>query len=166
VAVLAGVAPVGLPGFDFFKDETPLMRDEMLAALEGPQALLDFLDAIAKENPVNPFAPVLTDGDTRESAQIRTLSESLIQALGARDAPEEDGYVDDMRALAAPWGFDIGSIGVPVRFFQGMDDLMVPPAHAQWLCDHVPGASLELRPGQGHMVQPLYAEALAWLLAP
>jgi pimeloyl-ACP methyl ester carboxylesterase len=161
-AVLAGVAPVGHPELDFFEQQTPFMRDEMLAALNGQQALRDFLHQLEQESPVNAFSSVLTDGDNREADEIRAFSESLADDY---EVDEEDGYVDDMRALATPWGFELGSIAVPVLLLQGTDDLMVPPHHAEWLRDHIPGAALESVPGHGHMLQQLYARAITWLTA-
>jgi pimeloyl-ACP methyl ester carboxylesterase len=140
------------------------MQEEILA---GPQAARDFLRGLVQENPGSPFGAVLTAGDARVAGDARPLVESTIQALDAHETNtrREDGYVDDMQALASAWGFELESIAAPVHLLQGTDDLMVPPAHAEWLRDHIPGASLRLLPGQGHLLQPFHADVFAWLTA-
>jgi hypothetical protein len=35
--------------------------------------------------------------------------------------------------------------------WQGSDDLMVPFAYGRWLSAHVPGASVHLEEGEGHL---------------
>jgi hypothetical protein len=35
--------------------------------------------------------------------------------------------------------------------WQGTEDMMVPFAHAQWLIDHVSGATAHLEDGEGHI---------------
>ena len=164
-AVLAGMAPAGEPDLDYFDKQSPLMRKEMLAALAGPQQSRDFFRRLDQESSDNPFESVLTDGDSRLAEETRLRTESLRDALDAREASTrlEDGYVDDFQAFVTPWGFELGAIGVPVRLLQGTDDLMVPPAHSEWLRDHIPGASLQLLPGYGHLLQQVHARVYRWL---
>ncbi len=166
--VMAGMAPVGRPDLDYFDTQTALMRDEMLAALEGPEASRDFLRRLEQENPGNAWTAVLTDGDLRVAGEVGAITESVIETLDAREASTrlEDGYVDDMQAFASPWGFALESIAVPVQLLQGTDDLMVPPVHAAWFRDHVPGASLQVLLGHGHLLQPFHADVFAWLTTP
>jgi pimeloyl-ACP methyl ester carboxylesterase len=51
-----------------------------------------------------------------------------------------DGWVDDDLAFVKPWGFDPADIAVPVSFWYGRADTLVPAAHGDWLVAHVPGA--------------------------
>ena len=166
-AVAASMAPVGRPNFDYFAAQVPLMQEEMHAALAGPQASRDYLRRLTAANPDSPFGAVLTDGDLRVIAEAQPLAESLTRTLGAQEASTrlEDGYVDDIQALAGNWGFELESITIPVQLLQGTDDLMVAPAHAKWLQDQIPRASLRVLPGEGHMLQPFHADAFAWLTA-
>jgi pimeloyl-ACP methyl ester carboxylesterase len=64
------------------------------------------------------------------------------------------------------WHFDLDAIGRPVTVWQGREDWFVPPAHAEWLAGHVPGARLELRAEQGHLSLAVatYGEILDALL--
>lgn len=61
------------------------------------------------------------------------------------------GWLDDDLAFAAPWGFDLSSIVVPIHVWQGADDLMVPFAHGQWLAAHLAAACPHLPQGEGHV---------------
>jgi pimeloyl-ACP methyl ester carboxylesterase len=65
------------------------------------------------------------------------------------DGPE--GLIDDDLALAAPWGFDVAAITVPVLLVQGGQDRVVPPAHADTLLGAISTSELWLRPRDGHI---------------
>lgn len=62
-----------------------------------------------------------------------------------------DGWIDDDFAFLGEWGFDPTEVRVPVTIWQGGKDNIIPVAHAEWLAENVPGARLELRPGEGHV---------------
>lgn len=61
------------------------------------------------------------------------------------------GLIDDDLAFAAPWGFDVTEIGVPVFLVQGGEDRVVPPQHADGLLRAIPTSELWLRPRDGHV---------------
>jgi pimeloyl-ACP methyl ester carboxylesterase len=61
------------------------------------------------------------------------------------------GFADDFRVHASPWGFDLGAITVEVRILQGSEDTNVPPSHARWLAANIPGSTLTVLDGEGHM---------------
>jgi pimeloyl-ACP methyl ester carboxylesterase len=61
------------------------------------------------------------------------------------------GWLDDDMAFMRSWGFDLGTIDVPVTIWHGDADRMVPFAHGRWLAEHVRGARAELCPGDGHL---------------
>lgn len=61
------------------------------------------------------------------------------------------GWFDDDLAFIGPWGFDVASIRVPVRLWQGELDKMVPESHGEWLARHVPAAHLHRPRGHGHL---------------
>jgi pimeloyl-ACP methyl ester carboxylesterase len=62
-----------------------------------------------------------------------------------------DGWLDDDLAFTRPWGFGLAEITVPTMIWQGSADLMVPFAHGQWLAAQLPGASVHLEEGEGHL---------------
>jgi pimeloyl-ACP methyl ester carboxylesterase len=61
------------------------------------------------------------------------------------------GVVADYAAIAGPWGFDVGTITTPVAVFHGDADTMVPLRHGEELAARVPGATLTVWPGAGHL---------------
>ncbi len=61
------------------------------------------------------------------------------------------GVVADYAAIAGPWGFDVGSITTPMAVFHGDADTMVPLRHGEELAARVPGATLTVWPGAGHL---------------
>jgi pimeloyl-ACP methyl ester carboxylesterase len=76
------------------------------------------------------------------------------------------GWFDDDIACLNDWHFDIAAVRQPVAVWQGREDRFVPPAHAEWLASHVPGARLELRADEGHLSLAVatYGEVLDALL--
>ncbi len=90
---------------------------------------------------------------------------SLGRDAGQAGAAGPDGLIDDDVALAAPWGFDVAEISVPVLLVQGGEDRVVPPSHADTLTRAVPTSELWLRPHDGHVsVLDACPVAMDWLL--
>jgi pimeloyl-ACP methyl ester carboxylesterase len=77
-------------------------------------------------------------------AEVTTLREAL--------RPGADGYARDVVLLARAWGFAPADIVVPVRLWHGDADTVVPLDHARYLAAAIPGATLRICPGEGHMV--------------
>lgn len=74
------------------------------------------------------------------------------------------GVVADYVALARPWGVDLAAATVPVSVWQGTDDPMVPPEHANGYAERIPGATLTWWPGEGHLATVTHVGAiLDWL---
>jgi pimeloyl-ACP methyl ester carboxylesterase len=74
--------------------------------------------------------------------------DSLREAL----RPGALGYVQDIRALARPWGFDLDRIQVPVQLWHGDKDTVIPLHHGEYLASAIPGATLFVCPGEAHML--------------
>ena len=82
-------------------------------------------------------------------------------AVDAGPAP----LIDDDLAYVGPWGFDPAAIRIPTLVVHGTADAMVPAAHGYWLADRVPGATLRLAEGDGHIsvLASAGGPALEWL---
>lgn len=89
----------------------------------------------------------MSEADQVQMAKHRDrIADQLENAL----APGADRWVDDDIAFAKPWGFDVGSIRVPVYLAYGRADTLVPAAHGDWLAEHIPGAAVVITDA-GHM---------------
>jgi pimeloyl-ACP methyl ester carboxylesterase len=92
------------------------------------------------------------------TAVIASIREGLRQgAMGA-------GW--DNVAWLGDWDLDVAAITTPVLLWYGDEDLMAPPAHGQWLAEHLPNARLVMRHGEGHLgLIDHFAEVLEALTA-
>jgi pimeloyl-ACP methyl ester carboxylesterase len=57
----------------------------------------------------------------------------------------------DMVLFARPWGFSLRDIRVPIRFWHGDSDHLVPLEHGEHQAELVPDSDLKVRPREGHM---------------
>jgi pimeloyl-ACP methyl ester carboxylesterase len=156
VLIAAGVGPYGAPGLDFLEGMGEANVIEFGAALEGREPLERLLRGEAAEM-------VGTDVETLLAVMATVLSKPDREALTGRVAEyllasTRDGlragvagWRDDDIAFTLPWGFDLERIALPVSIWQGSEDLMVPPHHAPWLANAIPGAELHVLQGEGHI---------------
>ncbi|MEZ5142235.1 MAG: hypothetical protein R2726_06900 [Acidimicrobiales bacterium] len=72
----------------------------------------------------------------------------------------------DVSLFARDWGFSLRDVKVPVHFWHGAADNIVPVAHGEHVAGLVPGATVEVRPSGGHLANlALASEVLDWILA-
>jgi pimeloyl-ACP methyl ester carboxylesterase len=170
-ATLAAVAPYDAEGLDFLAGMGEDNVEELGAAVEGAGALTPWLEAVA---------PHLLEADPDELAEgLKSLlsppdvavindglAAELIAVTGEGIRASLDGWLDDDLAFVKPWGFDVGSISVPLQLWQGRQDLMVPAAHAAWLAEQIPGVDLRFADDDGHLsLEHLrIGDVHAWLL--
>ena len=156
VLSIAGVAPYGAVGLDFLAGMGEQNLDEFGAALAGAEALRAYLEKDAEalrtttpEHIVSALSSVLPAVD----AAVLTDEFGADMAAGFHGALRHgvDGWLDDDLAFTRPWGFELAEITVPTFIWQGSADLMVPFAHGQWLASAVPGATVHLLDGAGHL---------------
>jgi pimeloyl-ACP methyl ester carboxylesterase len=77
------------------------------------------------------------------------------------------GWADDDLCLAKPWGFDVTEIRVRTRVIYGVDDVLVPKRHGEWLAENVPNAEVVVEEDLGHLGHPdLIGERYEWLVQP
>lgn len=60
------------------------------------------------------------------------------------------GPVIDVALFGQPWGFSPRDIRVPIRFYHGDQDTIVPLSHSVFLADLVPDSELTVMRGLGH----------------
>ena len=155
-ATLAGVAPFDADGLDWLEGMAQENLDEFGATLEGPEALLRFLEPlvaarvdVTAETVAAGLGGLLTGVDA--AALTGDFAEFLARAERAAVSSGPWGWLDDDLAFARDWGFAIGDVTIPVTVWQGLHDAMVPPTHGEWLAAHVPGARRRILPDEGHL---------------
>jgi len=103
----------------------------------GPQAL----DLYGR------FSP---EGDrlvlAREEIKAMFLDDLITNSRHAMGAP-----LNDLILFLRPWGFSVSEIAVPVHWWHGDADRIVPFEHGRHLASLIPGAELYVRPGESHL---------------
>jgi pimeloyl-ACP methyl ester carboxylesterase len=74
-----------------------------------------------------------------------------------------DGWVDDVMALARPWGFDLARIEAPTSIWYGASDTRVPREHTDWLLAQLPTAQGYQHPGGHDPSDTSYQAILGWI---
>lgn len=59
--------------------------------------------------------------------------------------------LSDLVLFTRDWGFSVGDISVPVCWWHGDDDHIVPFAHGQHMVDLIPGATISVIDGESHL---------------
>jgi pimeloyl-ACP methyl ester carboxylesterase len=169
-AIVAGDAPFDAEGLDWFDGMGDLNREELDVMRQGPEAYRSYLRTQAAElvrstpeelreamaSLLSPVDRAALTGDVMVHMHA-TMCEALAHGI--------EGWADESEAVYRPWGFDVESIGAPVRIWHGEHDRFVPAAHSRWLAAHIPGARLDLRPDDGHvsLIESSPGEVHAWL---
>jgi pimeloyl-ACP methyl ester carboxylesterase len=156
VLVVAGIAPYGAEDLDWWGGMGQDNLDEFSAALEGEDKLAPYLweqhgqlkDIAATEIIVS-LTSLLPEVD--RAALTDEFGEDYASSFHEGLKSGINGWLDDDLAFIRPWGFDLAEIGTPVTLWQGSADLMVPYAHGEWLASRLPGASIHLEEGEGHV---------------
>jgi pimeloyl-ACP methyl ester carboxylesterase len=88
----------------------------------------------------------------RRWLSIPSVNSGAVDTLREALRPGAWGYVQDIRVLARPWGFSLEDIPVPVQLWHGDEDRVIPMHHGRYLASVIPGATLRICPGEGHML--------------
>jgi pimeloyl-ACP methyl ester carboxylesterase len=95
----------------------------------------------------------------RPELKAMFINDLVTAAEGGLRAP-----VGDIVVFARDWGFALGDITVPVRFWHGDADRIVPLSHGELQAAAVAGADLVVCPGAGHFGGfVLIPEVLDWI---
>jgi pimeloyl-ACP methyl ester carboxylesterase len=57
----------------------------------------------------------------------------------------------DFVLFTRPWGFSVRDVNVPIRWWHGDSDHIVPLAHGEHVVSLLPDAQLYIRPGESHL---------------
>jgi pimeloyl-ACP methyl ester carboxylesterase len=154
VASVAGLAPFGAEGLDWFGGFGPGGAAELRAAAAGRAALEEHL-AESDDGP---------DLTPEDEAALAGEWSWFFEVFDEHALAGGMGFVEDDLAGVGAWGFDPADVVAPALFVHGARDRVVPASHGEWLARRVPSAELWLRPEDGHIsVLDRGAAALAWL---
>jgi pimeloyl-ACP methyl ester carboxylesterase len=155
VVSVAGLAPFGAEGLDWFEGFGLGGAAELRAAAAGRAALEKHLAESDDEPDFTPEDEAALAGEW--SWFIDVVDERAL-------AGGTGGFVDDDLAGVGAWGFDPAAVVAPALFVHGARDRVVPASHGEWLARRCPSAELWLRPEDGHIsILNRGAAALAWL---
>lgn len=173
-AVMVSIAPYDADGLDWFAGMSPGNVEEFTLAQQGEAAFRPMVERVAREAAERVSRREVAFGDEYEMSEAdlaearRRLAEpnpGKIEVAMQQWSGGHDGWVDDCIAFVHPWGFDVDEIAVPVAIWYGPHDVLVPPAHAEWLLGRVPGAQRRVL-GGGHLASEADLAAInGWLAA-
>lgn len=156
-----GVAPLGSAGLtedEWLAGMDPENVKEFRSAQAGEHVLVPELEQLQKKAEervaVDPSS-LLDDYDLSEADRAMLARPEAMQV--ARESTLEyavngvGGWADDDLAFLQPWGFDVATISAPVLVRYGLTDVLVPPAHGEWLAANVPGCIVEIEDSGGHL---------------
>ena len=156
VLSVAGLAPYGADGLEWFAGMAPSGAAELRAASEGRAALEDYLQS-------SEFDPEMFTG--ADHGALSGEWSWLNSVVGPAIEAGADGMIDDELSYVGPWGFDPAQVIVPVLLVHGGRDRVVPSSHSEWLARRCPSAQLWLYPEDGHIsvLTSGAAAAMEWL---
>jgi len=171
VAAIATPAPVDAEGFDWTAGMGEENIAEYGAAQSGERELQEYLEREAQAvGGVSPDALLEAWNGLFCEADRRAVSgeyaEHTVRQIERSLAGGIWGWFDDDLALVSDWGFALDQVNAPLHIWHGGEDQFVPVSHGAWLAGHLPGATAQLRPGDGHLSITLgsYGEILDALL--
>ncbi|NYI40861.1 alpha/beta fold hydrolase [Demequina lutea] len=156
VVSIAGLAPYGADGLDFFAGMHAGGEAELRAALDGASRLEALLAATE-------FDPeMFTSADHEALVGEWSWFDGIAAAGVARGL---EGMTADDVAYVSDWGFAVRDVAAPALVVHATDDRVVPVAHGRWNADALPNAELWVRPGGGHVsVMRSGVEVLDWIV--
>jgi len=168
-AALVGLAPPDAKGLNWFDGMNPSNVVEFghvdADAAAAETRLLKCAEQV-RDNPeslLESMRPELSRSDRKivdDVAIRRLLTDTYVEAVRESVA----GWIDDLRALRHPWGFDPSQITSPVLLWHGADDMFSPVSHTRWLGARIPKSTVEVQSGTAHFgaVEAL-PRVLAWV---
>jgi pimeloyl-ACP methyl ester carboxylesterase len=96
------------------------------------------------------FVSMMPEGD-QQVMQRPEMKEMFLDDMLRASRPQLHALLYDSVLFTRHWGFSPREIRVPIRFWHGDADNMVPLEHAEHLAAIVPDAELRVRPREGHM---------------
>jgi pimeloyl-ACP methyl ester carboxylesterase len=110
-------------------------------------------------------ASVLADAPPEDLSRLGNIFRQRRDLERRREALRQgfNGWTDETMAIASPWDFDLGDVGVHVDWWHGANDKTVPLSAAQRLTAGLPNGELHVVDSRAHYLD--MATSLARALA-
>ena len=156
VVSVAGLAPFGAEGLDWFAGMSDSGVASLRAAAKGRAAKERYEASVAEYDP-EMFTP-------EDHAALSGAWSWLLDVVNPAVEAGTGGLIDDDLAYVAPWGFDPAQVTAPILLVHGGRDRVVPSSHSEWLARRCASAELWLCLEDGHIsVLGSSAAAMEWL---
>ncbi len=96
-----------------------------------------------------------TSASDRAVISGRTLGDALNFTLMEAVAQNAAGPIADSEVFLSDWGKNIASFKVPIHFWHGDEDLVIPYKVSEIMASLIPGAGFTLVPKEGHVSLPM-----------
>ena len=155
VGLVSSIAPMDRPGAAGGMEAGE--RRAMDLAARAPWALRAIMAAVVGVERLRPGTIVGTLLRSLPACDKAVLARSevaasLVDSYRRAFLQGTRWQVLDWAIINEPWRFEPRGIRVPARIWHGALDERAPLHHAQWLADTIPGATLTVYPGEGHMI--------------
>jgi pimeloyl-ACP methyl ester carboxylesterase len=157
VTGLVLVAPIPLSVIESDGAERMGKSFAWILARDDPWRMAQIYTALGLEARRNPDLAVRLFSDGLSQSELAAFADAQISRefiAGIVEATRQGaiGLVDDLRVEMRGWGFDPGTIPCQTVLWQGDDDSFVCPADAKGWAETVPGITLRMEPGEGHLL--------------
>ena len=162
--VLGGVAPtvgpeaIGGGLMALGSAVAPLLRVAGLPIRIAAVGLIRLIKPLA-EPAVYLYAGVSPPGDRRLLARPEIKAMFLDDLLNGSRKQLAAPFADIV-VFAKDWGFTLDAVKIPVRWWHGDKDHIVPFAHGQHVVSRLPDAELYMLPGESHLAGLGFAEEI------
>jgi pimeloyl-ACP methyl ester carboxylesterase len=155
IAILGGVCPVVGPDASpggivalaaRFNSILGVVRTPMSGVLRRVLGVIGPLSHPAYHG----FARLMPEGDQRVFADPE-IEAMFIRDLVAANRHSFRGVLNDVVLFGRPWGFRLADVDVPVRWWHGDADSLVPLEHARHAASLLPDCELLVRPEESHL---------------
>jgi pimeloyl-ACP methyl ester carboxylesterase len=155
LGILGGVCPVtgpdaspgGIVGLAArFNSILGIVRTPMSGVLRGLMGLIGPLSHPAYSG----FAKLMPEGDQRVFADPE-VEAMFIRDLVAANRHAFRGFLNDVVLFGRPWGFRLAEVDIPVRWWHGDADSLVPLDHARHATSLLADCELVVRPEESHL---------------
>ncbi|MGZ8514295.1 MAG: alpha/beta fold hydrolase [Candidatus Limnocylindrales bacterium] len=156
VSVLGSVAPYDARGLDYFSGMGQDNVDDIQLYLADPAAARrksqqDRFDGLGRSPDQLGEALKTLLSPVDASVLADDFAAWLVRCFTDGLATSEEGWWEDGAAHLSPWGFDLGTIRIPVQVWHGRHDRFVPYQHGAWLAERVQGCEAHLSDSDGHL---------------